>query len=137
MFTKDDFGDQCRDIVSTSEGCGYASLHNIMCLVHPALCDKLVDTTIPYHGNVVSFADHVRSMTQYLAREKLRRRLYTRYEALVMTLETLQDLFRAPMKHNAGLLFESGHDHTDNIPFRLAMSNLSKTLTSWANDTSL
>jgi hypothetical protein len=72
MFPKDDFGDQCRDIVSTSKGCGYASLHNIMLLAHPTLCDKVVDTTIPYQGTVLSFAAHVRNMTQYLAREKLR-----------------------------------------------------------------
>jgi hypothetical protein len=137
MFTKDDFGDQCRDIVSTSEGCSYASLHNIMRLVHLALCDKVVDTTIPYQGNVVSFAAHVRNMTQYLASEKLRRRLYTKYETLMMTLETLQARFRAPMKHNAGLLFESGHDHTDNTPFKLAMRNLATTLTSWAKDMNL
>jgi hypothetical protein len=90
MFPKDNFGDQCRDIVSTSEGCGYLSLHNIMRLAHPTLCDKVVDTTIPYQGNVVSFADHVRNMTQYLAREKIRNQLYTKYEALMMTLETLQ-----------------------------------------------
>jgi hypothetical protein len=63
MFPKYDFDDQCRDIVSTSEGCGYASLHNIMRLAHPTLCDKVVDTTIPYQGNVVSFAAHVRNMT--------------------------------------------------------------------------
>jgi hypothetical protein len=137
MFPKDDFGDQCRDIVSTSEGCGYASLHNIMRLVHAALCDKVVDTTIPYQGNVVSFSAHVRNMTQYLAREKLRRRLYTKYETLMMTLETLQAHFRAPIKHNAGLLFESVHDHTDNIPFKLDMSNLATTLTSWARDMNL
>jgi hypothetical protein len=137
MFTKDDFGDQCRNIVSTSKGCGYASLHNIMRLVHPALCDKVVDTPIPYQGNVVSFAVHVRNMTQYLAREKLRRRLYTKYETLMMTIETLQARFCAPMKHNVGLLFESGNDHTDNIPFKIAMSNLSTTLTSWAKDMNL
>jgi hypothetical protein len=44
MFPKDGFGDQCRGIVSTSEGCGCASLHNIMRLSHPTLCDKVVDT---------------------------------------------------------------------------------------------
>jgi hypothetical protein len=90
MFPKDDGGDQCHDIVSTSEGCGYASLHNIMRLAHPTFCDKVVDTIIPYQGNVVSFAAHVRNMTQYLARERLRNGLYTKYEALMMTLETLQ-----------------------------------------------
>jgi hypothetical protein len=30
MFPKDDFGEQCRGIVSTSTGCGYTALHNIM-----------------------------------------------------------------------------------------------------------
>jgi predicted nucleic acid-binding protein len=85
----------------------------------------------------VSFAAHVRNMTQYLAIEKLRRRLYTKYETLMMTLETLQARFRAPMKHNAGLLFESSHDHTDNILFKFAMSNLATTLTSWAKDMNL
>jgi hypothetical protein len=106
MFPKDDFGDQCCDILSTSEGCGYVSLHNIMRLAHPTLCDKVVDTTIPYQGNIVSFDAHVRHMTQYLAREKVRHRFYTKYEALMMTLETLQARFRSQMKHKAGLIFE-------------------------------
>jgi hypothetical protein len=30
MFPKDDFGDQCRGIFSTSTGCGYTALHNII-----------------------------------------------------------------------------------------------------------
>jgi hypothetical protein len=67
MFLKDSFRDQCRDIVSTSGGCGYIAIHNIMHLVHPALCDKVVDTTISYQGNTVSFAAHVRNMAQYIA----------------------------------------------------------------------
>jgi hypothetical protein len=137
MFPKDDVGDQCRDIVSTSEGCGYASLHNIMRLAHPNLCDKVVETTIPYQGNVLSFAAPVRNMIQYIARGKLRNRLYTKYEALVMTLETLQARFRSQMKHKAGLLFEVGHNKVNDIPFKLAMSNLATTLTSWAKDLNL
>jgi hypothetical protein len=68
MFPKDDFGDQCCDIVSSSEGCGCASLHNIMRLAHPTLCDKVVDTTIPYQGSIVSFADHVRKRSTLRAR---------------------------------------------------------------------
>jgi hypothetical protein len=95
MFPKDDFGDQCRVIVSTSEGCGYASPCNIMQLAHPALCDKVVDTEIPYQGDTVKFTDHVRNMMEYLALEKLRDRLYMKYEALMINLETLQDRFGA------------------------------------------
>jgi hypothetical protein len=134
MFIKDDFGDQCRDIVSTSGGCGYIALHNIMRLVHPALCDKIVDTAIPYQGNTVSFAAHVRNMAQFIAREKLRGRRYNRYETTMMTLETLQGRFRTQMKHNAGLEFEVGHDKVNNVPFKLEMSNLATTLTSWAKE---
>jgi hypothetical protein len=61
------FGEQCRDIVSTSEGYGYALLHNIMRLVYPTLCDKVVGATITYQGNKVSFVAHARNMTQYFA----------------------------------------------------------------------
>jgi hypothetical protein len=137
MFPKDDFGDQCRDVVSTSEGCGYALLHNIMRLAHPILCDKVVGTIIPYQGNIVSFAAHVRNMTHYLAREKLHNRLYTKYEALMMTLETLQARFRSQMKHKAGLMFEVRHNKVNCIPFKLAMRNIATTLTSWAKDLNL
>jgi hypothetical protein len=140
MFPKDNFGvfgDQCRNIVSSSEGCGYASLHNIMQLAHPTLCDKFVDTTIPYQGNVVSFAAHVRNMTQYLARKRLRNQLYTKYEALMMTLETLHARFRSQMKHKVGLLFEVGHNKVNEIRFKLSMINLATTLTSWAKDLNL
>jgi hypothetical protein len=108
-----------------------------MRLARPTLCDKVVYTVIPYQGNTVSFAAHVRNMTQFLAREKLRSRLYTKYEALMMTLETLQGRFRAQMKHKDGLLFETGHDKVDAIPFKLAMSNLATTLTSWAKELNL
>jgi hypothetical protein len=59
-----------------------------MRLAH-TICDKVVDTAIPCQGNTLSFAAHVRNMTYYLAREKLRSRLYTKYEAPMMTLETL------------------------------------------------
>jgi hypothetical protein len=76
-----------------------------------------------YQGNTVSFATHVRNMTQYLAREKIRRRLYMKYKALTMTLETLQARFRTQMKHKAGLLFEVGHNKVDTIPFKHAMIN--------------
>jgi hypothetical protein len=137
LFPNDDFGDHCHDIVSTSEGCGYASLHNTMRLAHPYLCDKVVDTTIPYQGNTVSFAAHVRNMTQYLARKKLGGRLYTKCEALMMTLETLQAHFRVQMKHKVGILFQVGHNKVDNIPFKLAMSNFATPLTSWAKELNL
>jgi hypothetical protein len=93
-----------------------------------------VETIIPYQGNVVSFAAHVRNTTQYLAREKLRNWLYTKYEALMMTLETLQARSRSQMKHKAGLLFEVVQNKMNDIPFKLAMSNLAMTLTSWAKD---
>jgi hypothetical protein len=103
MFTQDEFGDQCRDIVATSGGCGYAALHNMMHLVHPSLSEKVVDTAIPYKGNTVTFASHMRNMTQYLSREELRGQTYAKYEAIMMTLETLQSRFRIQMKHMAGL----------------------------------
>jgi hypothetical protein len=130
MFPKDEFGDQCRDIVATSGGCGYVALHNMMRLVHPSLSEKVVDTAIPYQGNGETFASHVRNMTQYLSREELCGRTYTKYEAIMTTLETLQNRFRSQMKHNAGLEFEVGHDKVNNAPFKLAMSNISTTLTS-------
>jgi hypothetical protein len=46
----------------------------------------------------------------------------------------LQGRFRTQMKHNAGLGFEVGHDKVNNVPFKLEMSNLATTLTSWAKE---
>jgi hypothetical protein len=83
----------------------------------------------------VSFAAHVLNMIQYLAREKLHSRLYTKYEVLMMTLETIQA--RTQMKHKARLLFEVGHNKVYNIPFKLAMNNLATTLKSWVKDPNL
>jgi hypothetical protein len=105
-----------------------------MRLVHQALCDKVVDTAIPYQGGMVSFAAHIRSMSQYIAWEKLRGWLYTRYETLMMTLETLQGRFRVQIKHTAGLEFEARHNKLNIVPFKLEMSNLATTLISWAKD---
>jgi hypothetical protein len=96
MFPKD-------EIVATSGGCGYTALHNMISLVHPYLSEKVVDTAIPYQGNIVTFASHVRTMTQYLSWEELKGRNYTKYEAIMMTLETLQGRFRNQTKHMAGL----------------------------------
>jgi hypothetical protein len=55
----------------------------------------------------------------------------------MMTLETLQARFRLQMKHKAGLLFEVVHNKVNGTPFKLAMSNLATTLTSWAKDLNL
>jgi hypothetical protein len=41
MFPKDGFGDQCRDIVTSSGCCGYAALHKMMRLVRPSVSEKL------------------------------------------------------------------------------------------------
>jgi hypothetical protein len=132
MPSKDEFGDQCSDIVAASGGCGYAALHNTMRLVHHSLSDKVVDTAIPYQGNTVTFASRVRSMAQFLSREKLSGLSYTNYEAIVMTLETLKGRFRIQMKHMAGIEFENGHNNLDNTPSKLDMSNIATELTSWA-----
>jgi hypothetical protein len=71
-------------------------------------------------------------MTQCLSREKLRGRSYTKYEAIMMILlKTLQGRFQSQMKHMAGLEFKVGRDKVDNIPFKLAMSNIATTLTLW------
>jgi hypothetical protein len=83
---------------------------------------------------MVSFAAHVHNMSQYITRAKLRGWLYNRYETLMMTLETLQGRYRVQMKHNAGLEFETGHNKVNIVPFKLEMSNLTTTLTSWAKD---
>jgi hypothetical protein len=61
-------------------------------------------------------------------------RTYTKYEALMITLETLQSCFRSQMKHLAGLGFKVGHNNMDNIPFKLAMSNIATMITSWARE---
>jgi hypothetical protein len=58
---------------------------------------------IPYQGNTVTFKLHVCTMTQYLSWKELRGKTYTKYEALLMTLETLQSHFRIQMKHMARL----------------------------------
>jgi hypothetical protein len=134
MSPKDECGDQCRDIVATSGGYWYVVLHNMMRLVHPSLSDKVVDTVIHYQGNTVNFDSHVCNMMQYLSREELRGRTYTKYEAIMMTLETLQGRFQSQMKHMAGLEFEVRHDKLDNIPFKLDMSNIAIALTSWAKE---
>jgi hypothetical protein len=52
----------------------------------------------------------------------------------MMTLEYLQARFRSQMKHKAGLLFEVGHNKVNDTPFKLTMSNIATTPTSWAKD---
>lgn len=50
---------------------------------------------------------------------------------MMILLKTLQGRFQSQMKHMAGLEFKVGRDKVDNIPFKLAMSNIATTLTLW------
>jgi hypothetical protein len=89
MFGKDVFGNTMRDMVANANVDGYATLHNI---VHPNLIEKTVEPVTPYQCNVVTLDAHVRNITNHLEKEGLRGRRYTKYESMMMVLESLHGL---------------------------------------------
>jgi hypothetical protein len=137
MFPRDTFRNTMRDTITNANGDGYAALHNIMRAVHPHLIEKAVDAVIPYQGNSVSIAAHVRNMANFLEKEELRGRLYTQYESLMMVMESLHGRFKERLKKKSELAFTAKHDHFNRIPFKLEMANLATTLTEWSEELKL
>jgi hypothetical protein len=124
--------DELRDIVMASDGDGYEALYNILRFVHPKLTDEKVEVKIPTQGVTDSFASHVKNIRRTIENEAIRGRGYTRYEGLQLVLGTLHPKFEPSLRHKSEMAFENHHDHANNVPFELQMSNLGKTLGGWA-----
>jgi hypothetical protein len=117
-----------KDNVSNREGDAYAALYNIMRSVHPNLAEKVVET-ITYQGNMITLAAHVQNMSNHLEKEELCKRYYTKYEGLVMVVESFHGRCREHLKPKVELSFTTKHDQIDKVPFKLEMVNLSTALT--------
>jgi hypothetical protein len=109
-------------------------LHNIMRSIHPNLIEKAVETITPYQGNMVTLAAHVRNMSNHLENEALRKRYYTKYEGLMMVVDSLYGRCRERLKQKVELSFTTKHDRIDRVPFKLEMTDLGTTLTEWAEE---
>jgi hypothetical protein len=129
MFSKD-CDEEYRDIVKASSGNGYAALHNISRSHHPRLTDKKVETKIPAQSIGTLFGHHVRAVQDHLFREETRGRIYSKYEALQLVIDTLHPSYHLDLKFRAEKEFDQTHDLEDNITFKLQMSQLGTTLTS-------
>jgi hypothetical protein len=133
LFSKD-CDDEYRDIVKASGGNGYDALHNILRLHHPHLTEKKVETRIPAQSISTRFGHHVRAIQDHLYREETRGRAYTKYEALQLVLDTLHPTYHFDLKFRAEKEFGQAHDFDDCIPFKLQMSQLGTTLTTWSTE---
>jgi hypothetical protein len=133
LFSKDCY-EEYRDIVKSSSGNGYASLHNILRSHHPRLIDKKAETNIPAQSIGTRFGHHVRSVQDHLFREETRRRIYYKYEALHLVIDTLHPSYHLDLKFRAEKEFYQTHDLEDSIPFKLQMSQLGNTLTSCSSE---
>jgi hypothetical protein len=129
MFPRDTFGNTMLDTITNVNVDGYAALQNIMRSVHPNLIKKVVGPIMPYQGNSVSIAAHVRNMANFLEKEQLRGRSYTQYESLMMVIESLHGRFKERLESKYELIFKANIDHSNRTPFKLEMSNLGTTLT--------
>jgi hypothetical protein len=133
MFSKD-CDEEYRDIVKASSGDGYAALHNILRSHHPRLTDKKVETNIPAQSIGTRFGHHVRAVQDHLFREETRGRIYSKYEALQLVIDTLHPSYHLNQKFRTEKEFHQKHDLEDSIPFKLQMSQLGITLTSWSSE---
>jgi hypothetical protein len=111
-----------------SDGDGYEALYNILRFVHPTLTDERVEAKIPTQGVSDSFASHVKNIRQTIENEAICGRVYSRYEGLQLVLRTLHPKCESSLRHKSETTFEIHHDHANDIPFELQMSNLGKTL---------
>lgn len=67
-------------------------------------------------------------------REETRGRAYTKYEALQLVLDTLHPTYHLDLKFRAEKEFGQAHDFDECIPFKLQMSQLGTTLTTWSTE---
>jgi hypothetical protein len=133
LFSKD-CDEKYRDIVKASRGNGYAALHNIMRLHHPRLTEKKVETRILAQSISTHFGHHVRAIQDHLYREETCGRAYTKYETLQLVLDTLHPTYHLDLKFRAEKEFGQAHDLDYCIPFKLQMSQLGTTLTTWSTE---
>jgi hypothetical protein len=87
--------------VKASSGNGYAALHNILRSHHPRLTDKKVETKIPAQSVGTQFGHHVRAVQDHLFREETRGRIYSKYEALQLVIDTPHPAYHLDLKSRA------------------------------------
>jgi hypothetical protein len=126
LFSKD-CDEEYRDIIKASGRNVYAALHNILRRHHPSITEKKVDTNIPSQGITTRFGHHVRTIQEHLFPEDTRGRVYSKYEALQLVLNTLHPVYHLELKLRSEKEFGQG----DSIPFKLQMPQLRTTLSSW------
>jgi hypothetical protein len=66
--------------------------------------------------------------------EETRGRIYSKYEALQLVIDTLHPSYHMDLKFRAEKEFDQTHDLEDSIPFKLQMSQLGITLTLWSSE---
>jgi hypothetical protein len=76
----------------------------------------------------------VRAIQEHFFHEDIRVRVYSKYEALQLVLDTLHPTFHLDLKFRSEKEFGQGHDYEDTIPVKLQISRLGTTLSSWAFD---
>jgi hypothetical protein len=100
MLSKDS-DEEYRDIVKASSGNGYAALYNILRSHHPRLTDKKVETKIPAQSIGTRFGHPVRDVQDHLFREETRGRIYSKYKAPQLVLNTLHPSYNLDINFRA------------------------------------
>jgi hypothetical protein len=105
------------------DGDGCTSLYNIMQIVHPALTEKKLDTRIHFQGIAISFNDHVSAISNYIEKEKIRGRRYSKYEGIHLALDLLNSRYRLPLSQKAEQEFKACHEEESHIHFSVPCLN--------------
>jgi hypothetical protein len=98
------------------------------------MIEKKIETKTPSQSISTLFGHHDRAIQGHLFREETRGRTYSKYEALQLVLETLHPLYHLDLKFRAEKEFDQSHHFEESIQFKLQMSQLGTTLTSWSSE---
>jgi hypothetical protein len=136
MFSKD-CQDEYREIVRASRGDGYVALHKIMRMYRPRLTERRVETKYPSHSVTARFTQHAKDVQEYIDREAVRGRLYSRYDSLQLVIATLHLSYHMKLKQLCERELRHDHSMEEDLSFKLQMPQLGTSLTTWADELKL
>jgi hypothetical protein len=127
------FKGECEElghVVSNSEGNGYLTLYQIICLVRHVIGQTSAKPPQPQQKKAKSFAEHIANYLDYFQSELCSGQTYSTNERVILVLSRLHPTWRNALKRKyATLVTQNGAIPPIPMEFQLAM--LSVTLTQW------
>jgi hypothetical protein len=96
-----------------------------------------VETKYPSQSITARFTQHIKDVQEYIDREAVRGRLYSRYDSLQLVLDSLHPSYHTKLKQQCEREFRHDHDMEEDLPFKLQMPQLCTSLTTWSDELKL